>query len=133
MTGATRHYVLAAGGTGGHLVPAYALATELNQRGHHVALLTDNVNAGLSQTAFRQRYESLSTRADFIDDSQNEGSLWASDGQTNYYFTKNKIRTVGDILTINVEADLVKDVATEVTRTLNVAEREAELDKALDD
>ncbi len=31
-----------------------------------VALLTDNVNTGLSQTAFRQRYESLSTRADFI-------------------------------------------------------------------
>lgn len=31
-----------------------------------VALLTDNVQTGLSQTAFRQRYESLSTRADFI-------------------------------------------------------------------
>ena len=31
-----------------------------------VALLTDNVQTGLSQTAFRQRYETLSTRADFI-------------------------------------------------------------------
>lgn len=31
-----------------------------------VAMLTDNVNTGLSQTAFRARYESLSTRADFI-------------------------------------------------------------------
>lgn len=31
-----------------------------------VALLTDNVQAGLSQTAFRTRYETLSTRADFI-------------------------------------------------------------------
>ena len=31
-----------------------------------VAMLTDNVRTGLSQTAFRQRYESLSTRADFI-------------------------------------------------------------------
>jgi hypothetical protein len=31
-----------------------------------VALLTDNVQTGLSQTAFRQRYEQLSTRADFI-------------------------------------------------------------------
>ena len=47
MTGATRHYVLAAGGTGGHLVPAYALATELSQRGHHVALLTDKRGAEL--------------------------------------------------------------------------------------
>lgn len=41
MTGASRHYVLAAGGTGGHLLPAFALATELERRGHHVALITD--------------------------------------------------------------------------------------------
>lgn len=33
---------------------------------HVVALLTDNVNAGLAQPAFRSRYEALSTRADFI-------------------------------------------------------------------
>lgn len=39
--GVTRHYVLAAGGTGGHLIPAFALAVELEQRGHHVALITD--------------------------------------------------------------------------------------------
>lgn len=39
--GVSRHYVLAAGGTGGHLIPAFALATELQQRGHHVALITD--------------------------------------------------------------------------------------------
>ena len=41
MTGVTRHYVLAAGGTGGHLIPAFALARELERRGHHVALITD--------------------------------------------------------------------------------------------
>ena len=39
--GVTRHYVLAAGGTGGHLIPAFALAVELERRGHHVALITD--------------------------------------------------------------------------------------------
>ncbi|MEO6774639.1 MAG: PPC domain-containing protein [Kofleriaceae bacterium] len=33
---------------------------------HVVALLTDNVNTGLSQPAFRSRYEALSTRADLI-------------------------------------------------------------------
>ena len=38
---AGRHFVLAAGGTGGHLIPAFALATELDRRGHHVALITD--------------------------------------------------------------------------------------------
>ncbi|MBY6217124.1 undecaprenyldiphospho-muramoylpentapeptide beta-N-acetylglucosaminyltransferase [Qipengyuania aquimaris] len=41
MTGSSRHYVLAAGGTGGHLLPAFALAGELERRGHHVALITD--------------------------------------------------------------------------------------------
>lgn len=34
-------YILAAGGTGGHMVPAHALATELRARGHDVALVTD--------------------------------------------------------------------------------------------
>lgn len=38
---AGRHFVLAAGGTGGHMIPAFALATELERRGHHVALMTD--------------------------------------------------------------------------------------------
>ena len=36
-----RHYVLAAGGTGGHMVPAAALASELTKRGHRVALVSD--------------------------------------------------------------------------------------------
>jgi len=35
------HFVLAAGGTGGHMMPAHALAEELMRRGHHVALVTD--------------------------------------------------------------------------------------------
>ncbi len=42
MNSVSRHYVLAAGGTGGHLIPAFALATELESRGHHVALITDD-------------------------------------------------------------------------------------------
>ena len=37
----SRHFVLAAGGTGGHLIPAFALAVELERRGHHAALVTD--------------------------------------------------------------------------------------------
>ena len=47
MSGASRHFVLAAGGTGGHLVPAYALGVELDRRGHHVALVTDARGAEL--------------------------------------------------------------------------------------
>ena len=41
MSSTSRQFVLAAGGTGGHLVPAFALAEELHARGHHVALVTD--------------------------------------------------------------------------------------------
>ena len=46
-TGATRHFVLASGGTGGHLIPAFALAAELHSRGHHVALITDARGANI--------------------------------------------------------------------------------------
>ena len=40
-----RHFVLAAGGTGGHMIPAHALGAELLRRGHHVALITDDRGA----------------------------------------------------------------------------------------
>jgi len=43
----SRHYVLAAGGTGGHLTPAFALAHELERRGHQVALITDSRGAAI--------------------------------------------------------------------------------------
>lgn len=43
----SRHYVLAAGGTGGHLTPAFALAHELERRGHQVALITDARGAAI--------------------------------------------------------------------------------------
>lgn len=41
----TRHFLLTAGGTGGHMMPAYALAAELIARGHRVALVTDDRGA----------------------------------------------------------------------------------------
>ena len=34
------NFILAAGGTGGHMVPAHALAAELRSRGHGVMLIT---------------------------------------------------------------------------------------------
>jgi UDP-N-acetylglucosamine--N-acetylmuramyl-(pentapeptide) pyrophosphoryl-undecaprenol N-acetylglucosamine transferase len=39
------NFILAAGGTGGHMVPAHALAAELRRRGHGVALITDDRGA----------------------------------------------------------------------------------------
>jgi flagellar basal body L-ring protein FlgH len=70
------------------------------------------------------------TRRDFVDESSNDGSLWASDGQTNYYFTRNKIRGVGDIINVTSEAELVKDIASEITRTLTKDERDQEMELA---
>jgi UDP-N-acetylglucosamine--N-acetylmuramyl-(pentapeptide) pyrophosphoryl-undecaprenol N-acetylglucosamine transferase len=37
----SRHIVLAAGGTGGHMVPAHALGVALTARGYQVSLITD--------------------------------------------------------------------------------------------
>ena len=47
MSTISRHFVLAAGGTGGHLTPAFALAHALERRGHHVALITDERGAAI--------------------------------------------------------------------------------------
>ena len=55
------NFVLAAGGTGGHMVPAHALAAELKSRGHGVLLITDERGArfpglfeGCRCTSFRR-------------------------------------------------------------------------------
>lgn len=73
---------------------------------------------------------SRATRADFMDEGSSEGSLWASDGQTNYYFTKNKIRGVGDIVTVQVEDGILKDIHAEIARTLSQQERDLEVASA---
>ena len=70
------------------------------------------------------------TRADFVDENSNESSLWASDGQTNYFFTKNKVRSVGDILSVTIEAELLRDMGVEIARNLSEEDREVELELA---
>ena len=49
---AVRPYVLAAGGTGGHLVPAEALAAELVRRGERVVLMTDARSGAMASAGF---------------------------------------------------------------------------------
>lgn len=49
---AVRPIVIAAGGTGGHLFPAEALAAELLARGERVALMTDARSAAFDSAAF---------------------------------------------------------------------------------
>ena len=47
-----RRVVLAAGGTGGHMFPAEAVAAELLARGHRIALLTDERGGGRDSAVF---------------------------------------------------------------------------------
>lgn len=49
MTAAEHPILLAAGGTGGHVFPAEALAAELLRRGHRVGLVTDTRGKGFGQ------------------------------------------------------------------------------------
>ncbi len=49
---AAQPYVIAAGGTGGHLFPAEALAAELIARGERIALMTDARSAAFDSPAF---------------------------------------------------------------------------------
>ncbi len=86
------------------------------------------------EPATKRLYKSpaRATRSDFVDESDNEGSLWASSGQTNYYFLKNRVRSVGDIVTVKVEAEVVKEVFNEIKKTLTPLEKQLELARAQD-
>jgi len=92
--------------------------------GRGAAFAEDDNRPPESRRAYKPR---RATRDDFIDRDENEGSLWASDGQTNYYFTKNKVRGVGDLVNITVEDLFFKDITRELGRTLSQQEREEEL------
>jgi flagellar basal body L-ring protein FlgH len=82
--------------------------------------------------AVKRRYEDSRRMraADFFDSKSDEGSLWASTGQTNYFFTNNKIRGVGDILSLEFEDRLIRDVAAEMLKSLDDQELRAELSAA---
>ena len=67
------------------------------------------------------------TKEDFVDKSQDEGSLWASSGQTNYYFTKNRIRSPGDIVSLVVEDDLYRQIVNEIRQTFSIQEQKQEV------
>jgi flagellar L-ring protein precursor FlgH len=67
------------------------------------------------------------TRADLVDAAEDAGSLWSSSGESNFFFSKNKTRAAGELVTINIEAEFLRDVAAEVKRTLRREERDYEL------
>ncbi len=59
------------------------------------------------------------TKADFANEaSKNENSLWTEDGQNNYLFARNKLKTQGDLVTIKIEDGLRSDMILEVKKLL---------------
>lgn len=69
-------------------------------------------------------------KVDFLDESASDGSLWASTGQTNYYFTKNRILSRGDLVTLVLEGELLQAIGHEIESTLSPREKELEWEQA---
>jgi hypothetical protein len=101
---------------------------ETNQRDRYRTFASSGQTPNLiPETKRLYKSGSRATRDDFVDQSQEEGSLWASSGQTNYYFIKNKIRNPGDLITLTIENDLYRDIGMEVKQMLSPSEKAKEI------
>jgi flagellar basal body L-ring protein FlgH len=67
------------------------------------------------------------TRADFYDNAPSDGSLWANENDGNYFFTKGKVHSVGDIISVKLEDPLIKQFAEEIKKSLTPPEQEVEM------
>lgn len=67
------------------------------------------------------------TRTDFYDTTLGDGSLWASDNDANYFYTKNKMRAMGDIISVKLEDQMIRHIADEVKKNLTPPEQEVEM------
>jgi flagellar basal body L-ring protein FlgH len=67
--------------------------------------------------------EHRARRDDFIDKNSSENSLWDSQGQSNYLFTNNRRHEQGDLLTVDVERELRREIQYQLWQTLPPEER----------
>ncbi len=67
------------------------------------------------------------TRTDFYDNTPSDGSLWANENDANYFFTKGKVRTPGDIISVKLEDPMIRQFAEEIKKSLTPAEQEVEM------
>jgi flagellar basal body L-ring protein FlgH len=68
------------------------------------------------------------TAKDFINENvKNENSLWAEDGQNNYFFAQNKLKNPGDLLSVIIEDGLRKDMVNSVRKLLPPEYRDQEI------
>ncbi len=57
-----------------------------------------------------ERPERRYKREDFVDRAAHENSLWDGSGQSNYLFTNNRRREVGDLVSVDVERELKREI-----------------------
>jgi len=67
------------------------------------------------------------TRNDFYDNAPGDGSLWSNGNDANHFFTKGKVRSPGDIVSVKVDEAFVRQIAEEVKKTLTPAEQSVEM------
>lgn len=67
------------------------------------------------------------TKADFIDLTPGDGSLWTGENDSNYFYSKVKMRALGDIITVKVEDPMTKHIGEEIKKSLTPAEQEVEM------
>ncbi len=97
---------------------------ELDATDDHVRSKIEE-NRGLSVAKYAQG--DRATREDFYDRSPGDGSLWTGENDSNYFYSKTKVRASGDIVSVKVEDELVRHVGEEIKKSLSPAEQEVEM------
>jgi len=101
-----------------------AVAEELDAADDHVRSKIEE-NRGLSVSKYVQG--DRATREDFYDKTPGDGSLWTGENDSNYFYSKTKVRASGDIVSVKVEDELVRHVGEEIKKSLSPAEQEVEM------
>jgi flagellar L-ring protein FlgH len=79
-------------------------------------------NAAESAGAIGGGYRRV-TKDDFRDTAANENSLWDGQGQENYLFSHNRQRQPGDLVTVDVEKELKREIQYQLWMTLPPEQR----------
>ena len=72
-------------------------------------------------------------REDFVDSAAHENSLWDGSGQSNYLFTNNRRRETGDLITVDVERELKREIQYSLWMSLPPEQRRRPRKPASDD
>lgn len=102
---------------------SYAPPVRRNYTRRLASLNSSGDDAGYGVSADGSSPEHRVRREDFIDKGADGNSLWDSQGQNNYLFTNNRRREQGDLLTVDVEKELRREIQYQLWQTLAPEDR----------